>query len=249
MKKDKYMDNIDITGVSSLELEPAERELEYEKYYEGLARKNLEHVRKGEVKTRYGRAPNDRENWGIWHIETESHTFPILKSHLDRLFGLDKKYKTGLDLGCGTVTFFDLIDVEDSVLIDLSQSYCEFMRKKGWNVMQANAEAIPLSDRWADIIVCSDILEHAPSFDKVLNEVERVLRDDGVLLVSVPWKQDLNFPQKAKQGFTHLRRFDDENIKERFGGWKILSSEVIEEKRYGKKKCIATINLILKKKQ
>ncbi len=46
--------------------------------------------------------------------------------------------------------------------------------------------ALPFADRTFDLVVCSDILEHVLEPLNVLKEAIRVLRDDGVVVISVP---------------------------------------------------------------
>jgi SAM-dependent methyltransferase len=57
-------------------------------------------------------------------------------------------------------------------------------------------EGLPFANRAFDRVVCLDLLEHVEKRDTVLTEIRRVLRPDGVLLLTVPnrgtrWKRTL----------------------------------------------------------
>lgn len=49
-----------------------------------------------------------------------------------------------------------------------------------------DAENIPLKDQSIDTIIMTELLEYTPHPDKVINEVYRVLRKNGHLLISTP---------------------------------------------------------------
>jgi ubiquinone/menaquinone biosynthesis C-methylase UbiE len=61
---------------------------------------------------------------------------------------------------------------------------------------KADLTALPLKDKEADIIVCSEVLEHIKDNGKALKELYRVLKDDGFLLLSMPNRFSL-FYQKV----------------------------------------------------
>jgi ubiquinone/menaquinone biosynthesis C-methylase UbiE len=50
----------------------------------------------------------------------------------------------------------------------------------------ANGAILPFRDREFDLVVTTKVLEHIRSLSLGLNEIERILKDDGALLVSVP---------------------------------------------------------------
>jgi 2-polyprenyl-6-hydroxyphenyl methylase/3-demethylubiquinone-9 3-methyltransferase len=45
-----------------------------------------------------------------------------------------------------------------------------------------SGEAIPLADGSVDCVVCVDVLEHVADIDRVLDEIVRVLKPDGLFL-------------------------------------------------------------------
>ena len=51
---------------------------------------------------------------------------------------------------------------------------------------QASGLNLPFADHTFDVIVCSEVLEHVPDYQRVLAEIRRVLKPGGQLAVSVP---------------------------------------------------------------
>lgn len=94
-----------------------------------------------------------------------------------------------LDVGCGTGTTLNslrqlgctnLQGVDDSV------TAIEYCNDKTLPVQQANVYELPFSDNSFDIILAMDVMEHVPNEQRALNEIKRVLKDDGLLLITVP---------------------------------------------------------------
>ena len=48
--------------------------------------------------------------------------------------------------------------------------------------VQADAEALPLRDEIADVVVAGEVFEHVPNLTGVVEEATRVLRPEGVLI-------------------------------------------------------------------
>lgn len=55
--------------------------------------------------------------------------------------------------------------------------------------LQGSAAAIPLPDASVDVVVSFETLEHLHEQEKMLQEIRRVLRDDGFLIMSTPNKR------------------------------------------------------------
>lgn len=55
-----------------------------------------------------------------------------------------------------------------------------------WHLQQGDALNLPYPDNIFDVVICSEVLEHIPNYEKVLDEIDRVLTETGQLAVSVP---------------------------------------------------------------
>ena len=52
--------------------------------------------------------------------------------------------------------------------------------------IQGSGFTLPFADNAFDQVICSEVLEHIVEYDKVLNEIKRVLKPGGILAISVP---------------------------------------------------------------
>ncbi|HSW66038.1 MAG TPA: class I SAM-dependent methyltransferase [Bacillota bacterium] len=66
-----------------------------------------------------------------------------------------------------------------------------------------DGEAIPLEDNSVDVVVTFETIEHIKDYRKFLSEVKRVLKPDGLAIVSTP--NDLEF---AEGNHFHLHEFE-----------------------------------------
>lgn len=71
--------------------------------------------------------------------------------------------------------------------VDCSEEALRFCQKRGhYNLCQANACNLPLSDESYDLITALDLIEHLDSDWQGLREFRRVLKKGGKILVFVP---------------------------------------------------------------
>ena len=52
--------------------------------------------------------------------------------------------------------------------------------------VQANGMSLPLADNSVDRLICSEVLEHIPNYISFIEEIDRVLKPDGKLCITVP---------------------------------------------------------------
>lgn len=108
---------------------------------------------------------------------------------------------TILDIGCGAGYFLNLIrgayhekGFEPTVVgADISAyqvSYmAERMRREGIPrviAVTGNGEYLPFANESFDLVTCSEVIEHIQNPRRALSEMRRVLKPDGVLLLSTP---------------------------------------------------------------
>jgi SAM-dependent methyltransferase len=94
-----------------------------------------------------------------------------------------------LDLACGDGNFFRLVwpDVRDVVGIDIDATAVESARRSGVykEVYNVSASDLPFENRSFDSIFSNCALEHMDNIKDVISEAYRVLRPNGVFLLSV----------------------------------------------------------------
>lgn len=103
--------------------------------------------------------------------------------------------KVVLDLGCGEGYGACLLAgvAEQVTAIDLSQEAldhaCSRYVKTNLKYVLGDCRNTQLPERHFDLVVCFEMIEHIAEHDRLLTEVRRVLKSDGVFVVSSPDKE------------------------------------------------------------
>lgn len=90
--------------------------------------------------------------------------------------------------------------------LDLSPSCVERLRQAGADAHCGSATDLPFAERRFALVCAFDIIEHVDDDRRVLNELVRVLADDGRLVLSVPLFAARWTPFDAMCG--HVRRYE-----------------------------------------
>lgn len=89
-----------------------------------------------------------------------------------------------LDVGCGIGDF--LRCCSSAVGVDVNPRTVEWCRVRGLNVHLMEQNKLPFDDGIFDNAVLDNVLEHVPEPSRLLSEVRRILRPNGILMVGVP---------------------------------------------------------------
>jgi SAM-dependent methyltransferase len=92
--------------------------------------------------------------------------------------------------------------------------YLVLLKMNGFYTIMADAESLPFKNEF-DLIIMVDILEHVLDTEKALHCVRRALREAGIVIIRVPFKEDISkyaIAAGCKYEFVHLRSFDKEDI-------------------------------------
>lgn len=149
-----------------------------------------------------------------------------------------------IDLGCGTGYYLYLLsslpiglhlsglDNDEKAMIEAKQ----LLRDKNIKFVVGDLHKMPFEDESFDKAVMSEVLEHVANDTLVLKEVFRILKQNGVLVISVPsikypflwdpinWILQHFFDNHIRSGFFsgiwsgHLRLYDLEELKKKFEG-------------------------------
>ena len=95
-----------------------------------------------------------------------------------------------LDLGCGNGRLYQALGKCNYTGIDNSERLIEIAKETGGNFMVADVFSLPFEDNTFDKVYSIAVLHHIPSKElriKFLKEAERVLKENGVLILTV-WK-------------------------------------------------------------
>ena len=142
---------------------------------------------------------SEEAHW--WHISKRNASLALIKRFLQ------VKSPRLLDIGCGTGKNIESFSTLGKVWgIDYSEQAIKFCRTRGLqNIILAEAGNIPFCSESFDVITMLDVLEHLEE-DKTLEEVVRILKPKGLLIVTVPAYQSL-WSQWDLQ-LHHLRRYN-----------------------------------------
>lgn len=123
--------------------------------------------------------------------------------------------KVVLDMASGEGYGSHLLSAVASQVIGVDLS-AETVRHASEKYARANLEfrvgscaAIPLPDQSVDLVVSFETIEHHDQHEEMMREIKRVLRPDGVLIISSPDKQEYsitpgyNNPYHVKELYRH----------------------------------------------
>jgi len=130
---------------------------------------------------------------------------------------------SALDLGCGDGYLSYLLAKRGIhvTAVDVSltrlEKFRDIARAYGITQIQADVRQTGLSSGSFDLVICSEVLEHIPDYHNVLKEAYRILKDEGHMIITVPYKENLKpivCPHCLKVFYQdgHLHRFDRRNL-------------------------------------
>ena len=135
-----------------------------------------------------------------------------------------------LDLGCGEgrhcfgaymsenidVFGFDMSLSDVAIAKKNFDQFNENESSKSCNFGVADAKKLPFKDNTFDFIVCSEVLEHIIDYHSALSEINRILKPQGKLAISVPkffpewvcWKLSIDY-QNTPGGHVRIFKFKE----------------------------------------
>jgi len=103
--------------------------------------------------------------------------------------GLLREKIVSLDIGCALGFFIELLKKEgwEAKGVEFSDDAAQYAKEKlGLEVYTGSVEEIGFEDEYFDVITMLDVLEHVVSPNDILKEVNRILKREGLILVTVP---------------------------------------------------------------
>jgi len=91
-----------------------------------------------------------------------------------------------LDIGCGSGYLINELSKSIKSEFYGVDVYSE-NKRSDWVYKKADiTKGIPFEDGQFDCVVCGEVIEHIPNPDFLLNEINRILKKDGYLIISTP---------------------------------------------------------------
>ncbi|MGC6512536.1 MAG: class I SAM-dependent methyltransferase [Parvibaculales bacterium] len=133
--------------------------------------------------------------------------------HCHAVYHEAKCHVIGLDLG-----FADVRKTRDGFAAAPVLAPAETQR---FHVLVGNALSLPFPDHSMDRVICSEVLEHIPDYLRVIEEIDRVVKPDGVIGISVPrrWPEKICWWLSAdyhNEPGGHIRIFNQKELTEDF---------------------------------
>jgi SAM-dependent methyltransferase len=177
--------------------------------------------------------PADPPQIELWsHIQTEqTGAFDLAKKRLDSLIRRAEKLTSGrtlLNIGCGNGYLETAAQHRRwrVVSVDPDQKSVDRVKSLGIDARCGNIESLPLPSESFDVVMCTEVFEHLTreTLDTGLNEIKRVLVPDGVLMGTVPYRENLSdnqvFCPHCKRTFHrwgHHQSFDEAGMQSVLG--------------------------------
>ena len=89
-----------------------------------------------------------------------------------------------LDIGCGSKPHKDMLNVNEHIGIEIDD---DGRQNHKYADVLYNGEEMPFDDKSFDSALASEVLEHVFNPDTLLRETNRVLKIDGIFLLSTPF--------------------------------------------------------------
>ena len=111
-----------------------------------------------------------------------------------------------LDVGCGSKPYKNNFKVEEYIGIDLDN---KITREKKKAEFFYDGKDLPFEKEIFDVVLCTEVIEHVFEPNKFFNEINRVLKKKGILLLTAPFvwdehEQPKDFARYSSFGLEYL---------------------------------------------
>ncbi len=120
----------------------------------------------------------------IWHTRKLQVVLQLIaKSHM-----VSKKI---LDVGCASGWFLSQVALKypnaESAGVDVYKDAISYGNKLYplLHLQYADGHSLPFSDKSFDLVICTEVLEHVLSPEKVLREIKRVMTSNGIAIIEM----------------------------------------------------------------
>jgi len=138
---------------------------------------------------------DERRHWDIWKNIVKEH-WDLYKNIVKEYWNLHlrfmKRYvdlKSGdtiLDIGCGPWGMINYIDKGDRYGLDSLMDYylLNFEMPRNINFLKGMGEDVPFKNECFDIVIATNTLDHTKDPKRMLEEIRKVLRKNGILFLT-----------------------------------------------------------------
>lgn len=154
-------------------------------------------------KTFYNQLYRTNQEKKSFEISSKTDAFKFLVKNKN----LNFKNKTVLDIGFGSGNILEVLKNLGAIChgTEISQTAIDNLKSNGFFLKYTNSETLPYDNVFFDVIVSSHTVEHIPDEKKILQEINRILKPDGIFIMGVP---------TGKTGYNplHFRNYSENDI-------------------------------------
>lgn len=88
----------------------------------------------------------------------------------------------------------ELIPDLEIIVADIDEEGLSKAQNYGLKTINTVATKLPINDNSIDIVICLDLIEHVTDDFKVINEIARVLKVGGKVILTTPMENGVSFP-------------------------------------------------------
>jgi len=147
-----------------------------------------------------------------WYTARRWLVMRILRRHLKG------SSLAGLDVGCGTGGNIMALNKFSTMSgCDIAPEAVDFCRNRGLTsvVLQDRPDGLPFPDSRFDFVTGFDVMEHIENDARMLADMARVLKPNGLILLTVPAYKSLW--SVHDESMHHKRRYDRADLLEKLG--------------------------------
>ncbi|TFG24878.1 MAG: class I SAM-dependent methyltransferase [Promethearchaeota archaeon] len=152
---------------------------------------------------------------------------PGIKCKFDLIWdklGRQEDFFNALDLGCSGNSILHIFNKsKHNSYLDLAlKPLGHYKTKKKSHPICGDLANLPYRSNTFDLVSALDVLEHIADDEKAIKEIKRVMKEDGISVISVPHRKKKFTQQDNLIG--HFRRYEVTDLKEscRRNGMKLL---------------------------
>jgi uncharacterized protein (TIRG00374 family) len=145
-----------------------------------------------------------------------------------------EKHDILIDIGCGSgvqVKEIGKMGYSLAIGIDINMNAIRFARERSLpdaEFIIADSQYLPIKSSRADKIICAEIIEHLKNPQLLVNEIGRVLKNGGTVVITTPNDNSVwgiyeffwdMIGRGRNYGETHLRFFSESGLRDYFSGF------------------------------
>ena len=137
-----------------------------------------------------------------------------------------RKFSQGIDLGSSGNSFLSFLEnVEHKSYYDIARlPLKQYIKEKTGHPLCGDLMKLPYKDKTFDFISALDVLEHIKDDNLAVSEISRILKKDGIVIITIPHRMKFYTQQDRLIG--HYRRYEVKQIISLFKKFKLKNLKI-----------------------